>query len=82
MRNILTGLLTGALLATSGGAQQAADAIAPEPATAGAVAALSDDVRAALRAKAEGRPVEAEDWMIVAANPLAARAGADARRAG
>ncbi|MFV0512024.1 MAG: gamma-glutamyltransferase [Jhaorihella sp.] len=82
MRNILTGLLTGAFLAASGAAQQAADSIAPEPATTGTVVPVSDEVRAALRAKADGRPVQAADWMIVAANPLAATAGADILRAG
>ncbi|MDX5414024.1 MAG: gamma-glutamyltransferase family protein, partial [Rhodobacterales bacterium] len=49
-------------------AQQAADAVAPEA--------------AGVRAKAEGRPVLAQDWMVVAAHPLASRAGADVLAAG
>ncbi len=59
-------------------AQQAADAVAPEAATEldAIWPSLSDAARAALRAKAEGRPNEAQDWMIAAANPLAVEAGA------
>jgi gamma-glutamyltranspeptidase/glutathione hydrolase len=60
-------------------AQQAADRIAPESATASPAIdpRLAPDLKAALVAKAEGRPVTAQDWMVVAANPLAAQAGAD-----
>ncbi|SEL74935.1 gamma-glutamyltranspeptidase / glutathione hydrolase [Roseivivax marinus] len=73
-------------LATPLAAQQAADALAPEG-TGGAESAsefgpLSDAARAALETKAEGRPVEAEDWMIAAAHPLAVEAGAEVLRAG
>ena len=57
-------------------AQQAADAVAPEAATTGSFAALSQPVADALTAKAEGRPVEASNWMVAAANPWAADAGA------
>ncbi|MYM54265.1 gamma-glutamyltransferase [Thalassovita mangrovi] len=59
-------------------AQQAADAVAPEAATGQDAIwpGLSDAARTALRAKAAGRPVEAQDWMIAAANPLAVEAGA------
>ncbi|QIE41576.1 gamma-glutamyltransferase [Rhodobacteraceae bacterium SC52] len=53
-----------ALLATPLAAQQTADAIDPEAATA----ARAD--------KDAGRPVIAEDWMVAAANPLAVEAGA------
>jgi gamma-glutamyltranspeptidase/glutathione hydrolase len=49
-------------------AQQAADALAPEGPGA--------------RAKADGRPVLAQDWMVVAAHPLASQAGADVLAAG
>jgi gamma-glutamyltranspeptidase / glutathione hydrolase len=62
-------------------AQQAADALAPEGAGAGAVA-TSEKVAAALEAKAAGRPVLAQDWMVVAAHPLAVEAGADVLAAG
>ena len=50
-------------------AQQAADAVAPEVATA-------------LTAKRDGKPAEARNWMIAAANPLAVKAGADVLRRG
>ena len=44
-------------------AQEAADAVQPE-------------TTISLNAKLVGTPVEAQDWMIVAANPLASQAGA------
>ena len=50
-------------------AQQATDAIAPEAASA-------------QRAKSAGTPVEAENWMVAAANPLAVQAGARILRDG
>ncbi|NNK79401.1 MAG: gamma-glutamyltransferase family protein, partial [Litoreibacter sp.] len=50
-------------------AQQAADALAPEASTG-------------LRPATETPPVRAKDWMISAANPLAARAGARILREG
>lgn len=57
--------------------QQAADAVAPEGASQGGFAALSDRARAAMEAKHAGQPVTAQRWMISVANPLAAEAGAD-----
>ncbi len=58
--------------------EQASDAVAPEPATpVGASVASDPQLAAALEAKAAGKPVKAKDWMVVAANPLAVRAGAD-----
>jgi len=63
-------------------AQQVADSVAPEAATAGAVEAVSPAVAGALAAKAGGRPVVAQDWMIAAANPHAAEAAAAILRAG
>ncbi len=75
-------LILTLLLAQPVAAQQAADAIAPEQATQGQFEAISDAVAAALEAKAEGRPVEAQDWMVAAANPHAVQAGADVLRAG
>ncbi len=50
-------------------AQEAADAIDPEAATAQA-------------SKDAGTPVEASNWMVAAANPLAVQAGADVLRDG
>ena len=59
-------------------AQQATDAIAPETGTAtGTFADMSQAVQDALAAKDAGQPVTAQDWMVVAANPLAVEAGAD-----
>lgn len=54
----------------------ASDAVAP------AAAPLSPEVRAALEAKADGVPVEAGQWMIAAANPVAVEAGARVLGAG
>ena len=63
------------------GAQQATDAIAPEAAGAGQVV-TSAEAQAALKAKAAGQPVDAKEWMVSAANPLAVEAGARVLRAG
>jgi len=74
---LVLGLVSGLPLQ----AQQAADTVAPEGAGGGAVA-TSPQVVEAQAAKANGRPVEARDWMISAANPLAVEAGAEVLRAG
>jgi gamma-glutamyltranspeptidase / glutathione hydrolase len=75
-------ILIGALLAAgAAGAQQTADSVAPESAAAGGFAS-APEFAAAFAAKAQGRPVKAEKWMITAANPLAAQAGAKVLRAG
>lgn len=79
MRKLL--LTTALLVAGTAGAQQTADSVAPEPATVAGFAS-DPEFAAAFEAKAQGRPVKAEKWMITAANPLAARAGADILRAG
>ncbi|WP_170582829.1 gamma-glutamyltransferase [Ruegeria arenilitoris] len=63
-------------------AQQTADDVAPEGASDGQVQALTDEVIAALKAKADGVPVNAETWMVAAANPLAVEAGAKVLAAG
>ena len=73
---------TFALAAGAAGAQEAADAVAPELATAGSFEALSPEVAAAMKAKEAGQPVEANNWMIAAANPHAVSAGAEVLRAG
>ncbi len=58
-------------------AQQTTDAIAPEAAVqAGETAATTPEIQAAMDAKAAGTPVEAGEWMVAAANPLAVEAGA------
>ncbi|WP_410219063.1 gamma-glutamyltransferase [Paracoccus sp. (in: a-proteobacteria)] len=68
-------------------AQQAADALAPEGASGIEVATkgfgtLTPAAQDALTAKAEGRPVTAQNWMITAAHPLAVQAGARVLEAG
>jgi len=55
-------LLAATVLATGPSAQQATDAVAPESAT---------NIGAPI-----SKPVEAQNWMVVAANPHASRAGA------
>lgn len=79
----LSGLGLSSLAAT---AQDAADAVAPEGASGstapGAAAVGSEAVAAALAAKAAGTPVEAQNWMIAAANPHAVEAGATILRQG
>ena len=80
MRVTVTALL--AVMATSAGAQQAADAVAPEAASVGAFQSMSPAIDAALATKAQGKPVEANNWMVVAANPHAVQAGADVLAAG
>ncbi len=62
-------------------AQQASDAVQPEGAGAGTVIS-SEAVASALESKAAGRSVEAQDWMVAAANPLAVEAGARVLREG
>lgn len=69
-------------LAMPAAAQQTADTVAPEGASGGQVHALTEEVIAALEAKAAGEPVTAENWMVAAANPLAVEAGARVLRAG
>ncbi|MDJ1009684.1 MAG: gamma-glutamyltransferase [Paracoccaceae bacterium] len=64
-------------------AQQAADSVAPEADSGlSALDTLSEAAEAALAAKAAGRPTEADDWMVAAANPLAVEAGAAVLREG
>lgn len=75
MRLLLTTLALFA--ASTATAQQAADAVQPEAATQGAFQAVSDEVAAALSAKAAGTPVQADNWMVAAANPWAVKVGAD-----
>ena len=74
-------LLFFLLLPTLALAQEAADAVAPEAAGAGLVSA-SEAAADAQAKKAAGTPVEAENWMVAAANPLAVDAGARVLREG
>lgn len=84
-----TGLAWALLMgsATLAGAQQAADAVAPENASGAEVQTsgfgdLTPAAQDALAVKAEGRPVTAQNWMITAAHPLAVQAGARVLEAG
>ena len=77
MREFLTSLAVFGLTAGAALTQQAADAVAPEAATTGEFASISDAVGQSLAAKHAGTPVVASDWMVAAANPWAVQAGAD-----
>jgi gamma-glutamyltranspeptidase/glutathione hydrolase len=65
-------------------AQQTSDVVVPEPQTEVTqdFPGISDAARAALDTKAAGESVEAESWMVAAANPLAVEAGARVLREG
>lgn len=65
-------------------AQQTSDIVVPEPETEVTqdFLGISDAGRAALDAKAAGESVEAENWMVAAAHPLAVEAGARVLREG
>ncbi len=81
--NRISGLLLSVLVFTAPGfAQETADSVAPEGASEGQVQALTDELIAALEAKTSGVPVQSENWMVAAANPLAVEAGAKILRAG
>ncbi|MCE8006335.1 gamma-glutamyltransferase [Aestuariivita sp.] len=84
MRYGLSGALIALLMGWAGltQAQQVTDAVAPEAPTARAAMALSEDVIAAYGARDAGQPVEAQRWMVSAANPLAVTAGAEVLRQG
>ena len=70
------------VVAGAAGAQQAADAVEPESAGAGAFDGIPAEISKALTAKQAGVPVVASDWMVAAANPHAVKAGADVLAAG
>ncbi len=72
------------LLATPATAQQVSDTVVPEVATqvAEAFPGISEAATRALQARNEGVPVEADEWMVAAANPLAVEAGARVLREG
>ena len=82
--SILAVTLVLTLACTPALAQQTADVVVPEVATetGKTFGALSEPARAALAAKDAGAPVEAQDWMVTAANPLAVDAGARVLREG
>jgi gamma-glutamyltranspeptidase/glutathione hydrolase len=65
------------LAATAVLAQETADSVAPEAPTALGAHASGEAVKQAQAAKEAGRPVQAQTWMIAAANPFAVTAGAE-----
>ena len=81
MKQWLLALALGSALAVPGMAQETADAVAPEMATElGGI--VPSQLQASLEAKTAGAPVVAPEWMVVAAHPLAVRAGSDILREG
>lgn len=84
MKHITSTALLALVFAAPVFAQQSSDIVVPEPETQVTqdFPGLSEAARAALQAKADGRPVEAENWMVAAANPLAVEAGARVLREG
>lgn len=78
LRHLLSSSLLTVLLVSPATAQQAADAVSPEDDTGiSAFDNLSETAQNALATKEAGSPVIADEWMVVAANPLAVEAGAD-----
>lgn len=84
MRSRMMALLLGCTLTLPAHAQQAGEMVAPEAeSTVGtAFEGLSQAARDALARKQAGEPVEAENWMVSAANPHAVEAGARVLREG
>lgn len=83
IRTVFSSVVVSACFLTPVIAQQAADAVAPEAAGGLSVFdTLSASAQAALEAKQAGAPTNAENWMVVAANPLAVEAGAAVLRDG
>lgn len=82
--NLIISVALGLTMTSSAIAQQTTDTVAPEASTevSSAFEGLSDAAQAALATKDAGSPVEAKDWMVAAANPLAVEAGARVLREG
>ena len=80
MKSLICMLMT-LCLATSLSAQDVADQVAPEAQGAGVMTG-SAQVLAAQDAKEANRPIDAQTWMVAAANPHAVEAGAEVLRAG
>lgn len=79
MRDLFGALALLSFAALPALAQQATDDVAPEAEVgiSSAFDGLSPKARAAMETKAAGQPVMAQDWMVVAANPLAVEAGSE-----
>ena len=81
MKRFLSAVSVTWLLASTSGAQEAADGVAPEEGSALGVT-VPQSLQEALAAKTQGVPTEANDWMVAAAHPLAVEAGAEVLRDG
>ncbi len=81
MKRFLSAVSVSCLLASASGAQEAADGVAPEVGSALGMN-VPQSLQAALAAKTQGAPTEANDWMVAAAHPLAVEAGAEVLRDG
>ena len=75
MKSYLFGLAL--LIAQGAAAQQAVDALQPEAPTQGVVTILPGELKFTFELKTAGKPAEASNWMLAAANPWAVQAGAD-----
>jgi len=64
------------LVANAAFSQDVADTVAPETSTALAYSAATPELARSQAAKDAGKPVLADNWMVVAAHPLAVDAGA------
>ncbi len=75
-RHLLSSCLLTLFIVTPALSQQAADAVAPETDTQTdtSFADMSEAAQAAIASKKSGAPVVADEWMIVAGNPLAVQA--------
>jgi len=76
MRLALLAVTTALLAPVLALAQDVADSVAPEVATATGAQALSPAAIQSQALRDAGTPVEAETWMVAAAHPLAVEAGA------
>lgn len=78
--NSLIGL--SLLMSSHAVAQEAADGVEPEAQSPTQTSGFSEIAEASLAAKRAGLPVTSDNWMVVAANPLAVEAGASILRQG
>ena len=81
IRTVLFGIGVS-LACTLTNAQQITDSVAPEVPTQSRPLMVSEEVTQAYIARDSNRPVEADRWMVSAANPLAVSAGAEILRNG
>ena len=75
-------VLTWIVALTGVAAQQVTDDVVPEGAGKSTAAHGVEGLPGTLEAQITKKPVKADEWMVVAANPLAVKAGADVLREG